>query len=202
MANALPAQPAATPVFSLREPVHTVRQSVWADVSRSPLQSLWNLQGVPARVIVKNTYRSVLADNLLGRSAELGFYFIFALFPTLLSAVSVLGLAARSAVHLYENLLQYLSVMVPPAALGIVIQAFNQTTARASTGKLTFGLIAALWSASVGFVAIQDSLNMVYRTKETRPFWRARLLAIGTTFVLSALVTVMLSCLLLGDVVA
>jgi membrane protein len=199
MANALPAQPA---VSSFREPVHTMGQNVWNYVSRSPLQSLWNLQGVPARVIAKNTYRAIMADNLLGRSAELGFYFIFALFPTLLSAVSVFGLVARSAVHLYENLLQYLSVVVPPAALGIVIQAFNQTTARASTGKLTFGLIAALWSASVGFVAIQDSLNMVYRTKETRPFWKARLLAIGTTVLLSALVTVMLSCLLLGDIVA
>ena len=52
--------------------------------------------------------------------------------------------------------LQYLSIVVPPTALGTVLEAFNQTTAAASSGKLTFGLVAALWSASVGFSAIQD----------------------------------------------
>jgi membrane protein len=202
VANAVPAQPTGPRFQAHSEPSHGFRQNVWGYVSRSPLKSLWNLEGVPAKVIAKNTWRAIIDDNLLGRSAELGFYFIFALFPTLLTAVSVLGLAARSAVHIYQNLLQYLSVVVPPTALGLVLQAFNQTTSHASSGKITFGLIAALWSASVGFVAIQDSLNVVYRVKETRPFWRARLLAIGITMVLSIVITVMLSSLLMGDVVA
>ena len=151
------------------------RQHVWSYVSRSPLRSLWNLQGVPVRVIVKNTWNSMFADNLLGRSAELGFYFIFALFPTLVTACSILGLAARSAVDIYEHLLLYLWIVVPPSALGTVLEAFHQTTAAASSGKLTFGLVAALWSASVGFSAIQGSLNVVYRVQETRPYWKARL---------------------------
>jgi membrane protein len=178
------------------------RQQVWSYVSRSPLKTLWNLEGVPARVIAKNTWNAMFTDNLLGRSAELGFYFIFALFPTLLTACSVLGLAARSAVHFYENLLQYLSVVVPPSALGMVLEAFNQTTAAASSGKLTFGLVAALWSASVGFSAIQDSLNVVYRVKESRPYWRARLSAIGVTLILSIVITLMLASLLLADFLA
>jgi membrane protein len=184
------------------EPTRTFRQQVWNYVSRSPLQSLWNLEGVPARVIAKNTLNAIFADDLLGRSAELGFYFLFALFPTLFTACSVLGLAARSASHIYENLLQYLSIVVPPSALGIVLQAFNETTAAASSGKLTFGLVAALWSASVGFVAIEESLNVVYRVKETRPYWKARLSAIGITFVLSIVITLMLASLLAADFLA
>src|SRR5271156_489320 len=170
-----------------------MRQYIWGYVSRSPLRSLWNLEGVPARVIAKNTWNAIFADNLLGRSAELGFYFLFALFPTLFTACSVLGLAARSASHIYENLLQYLSIVVPPSALGIVLEAFNQTTAAATSGKLTFGLVAALWSASVGFSAIQATLNVVYRVQESRPYWRARLSAIGITFVLSIIITCMLA---------
>jgi membrane protein len=178
------------------------RQLVWGYVSRSPLKSLWNLQGIPVKVIIKNTWNSLFDDNLLGRSAELGFYFLFALFPTLFTACSVLGLAARSAAHIYENLLQYLSIVVPPSALGIVLDAFNQTTAAATSGKLTFGLVAALWSASVGFTSIQSSLNVVYRVPETRPYWKARLSAIGITFLLSILVTLMLTALLAADYVA
>jgi membrane protein len=182
-----------------KEPTYTLRHQVWHYVSRSPLQSLWNLEGVPARVVAKNTFDAIFEDNLFGRSAELGFYFLFALFPTLFTACSVLGLAARSAFHIYERLLQYLAIVAPPTALGTVLEAFNQTTAAASSGKLTFGLVAALWSASVGFVAIQESLNLVYRVKETRPYWKARLSAIGITFVLSVVITLMLSSMLAGD---
>jgi membrane protein len=192
-------QEGTRPYSGGREPSRSIRHQVWSYVSRSPLKSLWNLEGVPARVIVKNTWNAMFADNLLGRSAELGFYFLFALFPTLFTACSVLGLAARSAVHIYENLLQYLSIVVPPSALGTVLEAFNQTTTAASSGKLTFGLVAALWSASVGFVAIQASLNVVYRVKESRPYWKARLSAIGITFLLSIVVTLMLASLLAAD---
>jgi membrane protein len=175
---------------------------VWSYVSRSPLKSLWDLQGVGFKVILKNTWDSTFDDNLLGRSAELGFYFLFALFPTLLTACAVLGLAARSAAHIYEHMLEYLSIVVPPSALGIVLEAFNQTAAAASTGKITFGLVAALWSASVGFSAIQGTLNVVYRVKETRPYWRARLSAIGVTFLLSVVISLMLASLLIGDLLA
>ncbi|HTZ57986.1 MAG TPA: YihY/virulence factor BrkB family protein [Acidobacteriaceae bacterium] len=199
MANAFKMRPMDPLEGGSHEASRSFRQQVWSYVSRSPLKSLWNLEGVPPRVIAKNTWNAIFADNLLGRSAELGFYFIFALFPTLLTACTVLGLAARSAVHIYQNLLQYLSIVVPPSALGTVLEAFNQTTAAASSGKLTFGMVAALWSASVGFVAIQDSLNVVYRIRETRPYWRARLSAIGITFMLSIVVTVMLSSLLMAD---
>jgi len=175
---------------------------VWSYVSRSPLKSMWDLQGVPLKLILKNTWNSMFDDNLLGRSAELGFYFLFALFPTLLTACAVLGLAARSAAHIYEHLLEYMSLVVPHSALGTVLEAFNQTAAAASTGKLTFGLVAALWSASVGFSAIQGTLNVVYRVKETRAYWRARLSAIGVTFLLSIVVSLMLGSLLIADFVA
>jgi membrane protein len=189
------------PLRSPQDP-RSFRQHVWSYVSRSPLHSLWDLQGVPVRVIVKNTWNSMFADNLLGRSAELGFYFIFALFPTLVTACSILGLAARSAARIYEHLLMYLWIVVPPTALGTVLEAFHQTTAAASSGKLTFGLAAALWSASVGFSAIQESLNVVYRVKESRPYWRARLSAIGITFVISIVITLILASLLVADLLA
>src|ERR1700759_3290304 len=133
----------------VHESSHTLRQQVWGYVSRSPLRSLWDLEGVPAKVVAKNTWNAIFEDNLLGRSAELGFYFLFALFPTLFTACSgfgvsacsaffyflfalfptlftacsVLGLAARSAFHIYEKLIQYLSIVAPPAALGTVLEA-------------------------------------------------------------------------------
>jgi membrane protein len=179
-----------------------MKRPIWDMVSRFPLRSLWNLQGVPIRIIVKHTWRSTLDDNLVGRSAELGFFFIFALFPSLFTATSLLGLAARSASHFYYTLLGYLAIVLPKAAMGTVLETFNETTVAATGGTLTFGFAFAVWSASVGFSAIQDSLNVVYRVKETRSYFAARLSAIGVTIFLMVLVTVMLSLLLGADLFA
>ena len=184
---------------SLDKPPDPRQQRIWDYVSRSPLRSLWNLHGISLRVIAKRTWRSFIDDNLLGHAAELGFYFLFALFPTLFSASALLGLAARSASTIYDRLLHYLSLVIPTSALGIVLQTFNETTAAATSGKLTFGLIASIWSASVGISAIQDSLNVVYKVHETRSYFHARISAIGITVVLSGIVTLILTCMLGAD---
>jgi membrane protein len=175
------------------------QQRVWAIVSHSPLRSLWDLQGISIRVITQRTWKSLLADKLFGHAAELGFYFLFALFPTLFSASSILGLAARSASRIYDKLLTYLALVIPTTALGTVLSTFNETTAAATSGKLTFGLMAAIWSASVGISAIQDTLNVVYKAQDTRSYFRARMYAIGLTVILSVIITLILVCLLGGD---
>jgi membrane protein len=153
-------------------------------------------------VVVRRTWKSLIADNIFGHAAELGFYFLFALFPTLFCASSILGLAAHSAKHIYVRLLDYLALVIPTSALGTVLGTFNETTAAATSGKVTFGLIAAIWSASVGISAIQDTLNVVYKVRDTRSYFRARLYAIGLTVVLTMTITLLLACMFGGDSIA
>jgi len=152
--------------------------------------------------VARRTWNSILADRLFGRAAELGFYFLFALFPTLFSASSLLGLAARSADRFYDSILGYLALVIPTTALGAVLETFNETTAAATSGKLTFSLIAAIWSASVGLSAVQDALNAVYKVQDTRSYLKARIYAIGLTILLTVIVTLILSAMLGGDFVA
>ncbi len=177
-------------------------QQIWDVVARSPLHSLWDFQGASAKLVFTRTLRAILSDDLLSRAAEMGYYFLFALFPTLVSASSILGLAARQASHIFDRLLHYLALVVPAGAYAMVIQTFNQTTAAATTGKITIGLVAALWSASVGFASIQDGMNTVYKVRESRPYWKARGQAILVTMLLSVMVTTNLAVLLGGDLFA
>ena len=177
-------------------------QRIWDHVSESPLHSLWDFEGMPAGLIWKRTFKAFIDDNLLSRAAELGYYFLFALFPTLVSASAILGLAARSATDIYLRLLHYLTLVVPASAYQMVIETFNQATAQATSGKVTLGIVAALWSASVGFSAMQDGMNTVYKVRESRPYWRARGSAMLVTLLLSLLVTGNLAVLLGGDFVA
>ncbi len=175
---------------------------VWECVQLRPLRSLWDLQGTPVRVIAKRTWDAVFADNLFGSAAELGYWFLFALFPTLVSASSIIGLAAKSAAQNYAALLHYMALVVPPSAYGIVLETFNQITAASNGRKVTFGLAAALWAASAGFSAIQDSMNAVYKVKETRPYWKVRGSAVLISTLLSLMITAILGALLAGDFLA
>ncbi len=179
--------------------VDPLRQTIWNHVSRSPIGNLWDFQGASAITIMKRTAKAFIEDNLLSRAAELGFYFLFALFPMLICASSILGLAAKKASIIYVALLDYLAIVIPHSAFVTVIETFNQTTQAATGGKITFGLVAALWSAGVGFAAIQDTANTVYKAKETRPYWLARLQAIVVTLLLTVVISVTLAVLLGAD---
>ncbi len=181
------------------QPLSAETHRVWHHVAHSPLKNLWDFEGTPPWTILKRSANAFIDDNLVSRAAELGYYFLFALFPTLLTASSILGLAAKRASGVYTAMLNYLAIVIPHAAFQIVIDTFNQTAAASSGGKITFGLVAALWSASVGFAAIQDTANIVYKVKETRPYWKSKLQAILVTILLSVVIMLTLGILLSAD---
>jgi membrane protein len=173
-------------------------QFIWDCVSLKPIRSLWDLQGVPIRVIAKRTWTATWDDDLFGSAAELGYWFLFALFPLLVSASSLVGLGLHQSSKGYDRLLHYLSPLVPPSAYGFVIQTFNEI-ANASSSKKVSVVVVALWAASAGFSAIQDAMNVVYKVKETRPYWKVRGAAVLISPVLSLLFTVILASLLGAD---
>jgi membrane protein len=65
-------------------------------------------------------------------------------------------------------------------------------------GKLSFGLLAALWAASNGMGAITQTLNIAYDVEEARPWWKVRLISIGLTVFLAVLIISALVVVLYG----
>jgi membrane protein len=86
--------------------------------------------------------------------------------------------------------------------LSAVLSIFNEATISATSGKLTFGTIATIWSASAGISAIQDTLNAVFKLKEKHSYFVARIRAILLTILITGLVASGLSCIFLGDFTA
>ncbi len=175
---------------------------IWELVALSPAKSLWDLRDVSIRDIASRTWKAMLEDRLFSIAAELGFYFLFALFPALICASTILGLMAQSAASIYSRLLEYLALVVPQAALGMVMHTFDQTTSHATSGKLTFGLLVTIWSASAGISAVQDATNAVYKITERRSYIKARMQAIGLTMLVTCSVTLCLFSLFAGDFVS
>ena len=175
---------------------------MWAHVSHNPISSMWNLQGVSGKEIAKRTWKGIDDDNLLGRASQLAYSFFAAIFPALIAMSSIMGLVAKSSTTLYLALLHKIGALLPPSAFDLVLQTFKQTTSASTGGKVALGVIVALFSASTGVAAIQDTLNTVYRVRETRPFWKSRLEATGLTVLVAILVIFATLTLFSGDISA
>lgn len=157
------------------------------------------MRGVRLRHLIARVWNAAIADRLFGHAAELGFYFLFALFPTLFCASAIIGLVLQSGSAIQIRLLNHLALVVPASALNAVLSSFNEIVRAASTGKITFGLIVAIWSASSGISALQDTLNAVHKLKETRSYLFARVQAIGLTAIAIVISITALASVALGD---
>ena len=159
------------------------------------MASLWALGNLGWRELAKRVWKEIQEDEVFSRAAELAYYFLLALFPFLIFLTSIIGLALGSGTGTRQTLFDYLARVMPPSAYQLISNTMTEVSASSSGGKISFGILAALWAASNGLTAITTSLNTAYDVKETRPWWKQRLTAIGLTialsvFIISALVLV------------
>ena len=163
------------------------------------MASRWKLpNGLTSRALVKRLGERIEEDNVLGRSAQLSYYFLLALFPFLLFLTTLLGYFTRSGPHLRNNLLSFLRTMMPASASELIQTTIDEIGKSAGGGKLTVGILATLWAASSGVGAISESLNFANNVRETRPWWKTRLIAVALTIALSILIVVALVLLFFG----
>ncbi len=160
------------------------------------MSRIWTLSGLSGKEIAKRTWQQINEDDIFGRAAQLSYYFLLALFPLLLFLTTLLGYLAESGTQLRTRLMSYLGTVMPYSALELVQKTIDEVTINKSGGKLSFGLLAALWAASNGMTAITETLNVAYDVKETRPWWKVRLVAISLTVMLAVMIVLGLATVL------
>ena len=157
-----------------------------------------SLAGLSWKELGKRVYAEVMDDDVLGRSAQLSYYFLLALFPALLFLTSLLGYLAGEDSQLRQGLFNSLSAVLPGDASQLIAKTVTDVTQSSGGGKISFGVLATLWAASNGMGAISESLNAAYDLKETRPWWKVRLTAVGLTLALTLLIVTALVLVLYG----
>ena len=124
-------------------------------------------------------------DDISTTAAALAYYFFFSIFPLLLF---VLALTTVLPIHGLEAwLLENAQRSLPGEAYTLVERTVRSLLGTRRSGLLSLGAVLALWTASSAFSALMNGLNRAYRVRDTRPWWRARLWAIGLTVALSVL---------------
>ncbi|MDT5061142.1 MAG: rane protein [Acidobacteriota bacterium] len=164
--------------------------------------SMWGFGGLSWKQLGKRVWSEMNDDDVFGRAAQLSYYFLLALFPLLLVMMAFLGIFADRGTELRNNLISYLGQVMPSSAGDLVQKTVDELSSQSGAGKISFGLLATLWAASSGMGAISESLNSAYNVKETRPWWKTRLVAVGLTFALAILIVSALALLLYGYEIA
>jgi membrane protein len=145
---------------------------------------------------VKKLVEAMQEDDCTGQAAQLAYYFLFAMFPFLLFLTALLGYIPIP--NLMDHIINLLAGLLPEQVASLLRGNVQQLVTTQNGGLLSFGIIAALWSASTAIVALMTNLNRAYDVQEGRPFWKVRGLALLLTIGLAFFVVVSMVLLMFG----
>ncbi|UOY91688.1 YihY/virulence factor BrkB family protein [Ectobacillus sp. JY-23] len=128
-------------------------------------------------MFLRDLYKRTKSDDLAGLASQLAYFFLLSLFPALVFLITIIGYLPLQEQDVLGLLAQY----APPDAMKLINENINKVLNKANGGLLSFGLLAALWSASNGINAIMKAFNRAYDIKETRSFFMTRALSIVLT---------------------
>ncbi|MDT7603715.1 MAG: rane protein [Acidobacteriota bacterium] len=166
------------------------------------MPSTWGLGGLSWKELAKRVWGQIQEDDIFGNAAKLSYYFLLALFPLLLFLTTLLGYLADAGSELRQELVRILGTVIPADASSLIFKTVNEVQEHAGGGKLSFGILATLWAASNGMGALTDALNTAYEVRETRAWWKSRLVAVALTVVLAVLILSALTLVLFGGKIA
>ena len=162
--------------------------------------NLFSLSGIALKEVAKRIWAEILDDDVFGRAAQLAYYFFLALIPFLIfviASLSVFGTADRGRALLFR----FFADALPPAAFELIDMTFSQIIHSSGPLKMSFGILASLWSASMGMSAIMDTLNAAYKLKETRSLIKQYAVATGLTVGIALLLVISVVIVVFGDTI-
>jgi membrane protein len=150
--------------------------------------------------IFTRTAKESWADDILSLAAQQAYYFVFALFPALLTLISLASFFPVT--NLIDEIVSMLGRFAPPDVLKIIADQIYEISQSKQGGILTFAFLLTIWSSSGAMVSIITTLNAAYDIIEGRPFWKVRLTAIALTLGISLFVLLSFALVLVGPTVA
>jgi membrane protein len=167
--------------------------------AKEQVASIWHLGGLSFGQLSRAIWKEIIEGDISSQASGLAFNFILALFPLLFFFVSLFGLFAARGSELRASLFLYLSSVLPPSAFHLVNTTIAEVVTNSSGGKITFGIMTALWFASGGMSSIISALNGSYLIHERRSWIKVRIIAIVLTVAISILTISALVLVLIGN---
>ncbi len=160
----------------------------------------FDLGGLTVTELAKRVWTEITYDELWDAAAQLGYYFLLALFPLVVVLLSFVALVP--GLDLVEPFMHTLRNVMPGQAFDLIAREIARIQESSSSGLITFGMLGTIWAASSGVVSLMGTLNRAYEAKESRGFVRLRVTAVGLTFAFAFLLLTGSMLLTMGDRIA
>jgi membrane protein len=136
-------------------------------------------------------------DEISRLSAELAYFFLLSLFPFLIFLFTLLAYLPIP----HEEVLSLIREYAPKEAIHLIETNIHHIIDHQNGRLLSFGIIAAIWSASNGINAIVRAFNRAYDVQEDRPFLVARGISIILTFAMMFVIIIALLLPVFGKMI-
>lgn len=154
-----------------------------------------NTRGIGSFELLKRTFKEFSNDDMTTYASALAYRAIFSLFPFLLFLISLLGLLDLQ--EFFTWLREQVSLVLPPDALNLVNPVIDEMQEKKG-GFLSFGILVALWSASIGVRSLMNAMNKAYDVEEGRPTWKLMLLSVVYTIGLALILLATAALMIVG----
>ncbi|UTH15749.1 YihY/virulence factor BrkB family protein [Macrococcus epidermidis] len=134
-------------------------------------------------------------DDAAGLSAQLAYYFLLSLFPMLIFLLTLIPLFNVSP----DTITNMIAKNAPGETSKMITEVVTDVMKNANGGLLSFGLIAALWSASNGMTALMNAFNVSYEVEDARNPIVAKLLSVLFTLVMVVVFGIALALPVFGE---
>jgi membrane protein len=142
------------------------------------------------------TVEAVPAKHTLQMGAALSYYFVISMFPAILLISAIV--AYLPGANPFDRVLSLMSGFVPRESIDLLHKVLSTVVTPNRSTLLSFGILGTLWTASGGFAAAIEALDIAYDVEEARPFWVTRPLAVGLTLLVGVLLLVALVVMIVG----
>jgi len=146
-------------------------------------------------LFLRRLQREIGYDDCMGMAAQIAYFMMLGLFPLLLFIISLVSFLP---ILEPDQVLANLSDAIPPASYELVSNTVYSVLSQNNGAILGLGLLAALWSGSIGVGALITTINRAYNIHPKRNIVYQKMLAIFLTIMLSAFVLVSTFTILSG----
>lgn len=148
-----------------------------------------------------NVARQCDKDDCWGLSAEIGFALMFALFTALILMVAFLSIFGAKP-DVLNSILYFLASFLPFELYTLIRREVVDIAQTDPKGVVTFGIAGTLWTMSNLMMILNKCFQRSYNIKETRSFWKLRLIALALACTVALLVGLVLNLLAFGIQIA
>ena len=156
-----------------------------------------NYEGISWYSVLEFFIRWVDRRDLQLRSTSLSFTFFLALFPSIVFIFTLIAYLPISNSH--QSIMLFFEKLLPTVAYQAVQATLIDILKNQRSGLLSFGFLTAMYFSTNGFVSLMNALNRYGKQKETRTFWKKRVVAIVLALVVSVSLLLAVGLITIGN---